>query len=176
MKTILKVIFFGFIGLFILGSILPDSTSTKSSPSVTPIEYPKGVLESAAAELDSNSPIPEPFSSETSSMCEPVSKEVMAAIVIGADEGTGMKAIRAIAYRSPDFTKVYFVAMEFSATGVPNQVGVWATNSITEVAAIMSTEGYSKNFTDWPDASKTDAQISGTDRSIKIAKDCLSQQ
>ena len=85
-----------------------------------------------------------------------------------------MVVTRGAAYRSPDFEKVWFVAAEFTATGVEPQVGVWATNSLDPSAGIlMSADNMAKQFTVWPDAATTDAQIATTDPAIGSALDCL---
>ena len=95
-------------------------------------------------------------------------------IISGAEAGTGAKFVKASAVKSPDFDKVYFIAVEFSATGVDNQIGVFASNSLTDGGGVvMAVDEMAKQFTVWPDADKTDAAISGADPSVATAKACL---
>lgn len=89
-------------------------------------------------------------------------------------KGAGMKFIAAKAVKSADFSKVYFIAMKFSATGVPDQVGVWASNSLEPGGGlIMAIDGYAQQFSDWPAGSSTAAQISAADPSVARVKSCL---
>jgi hypothetical protein len=134
--------------------------------------------ESAAAEAPST---PSAAASETvvveekSADCLTVDASMADAIVSGAQDGTGMKAVEAAAVKSPDFENVYFIAVKFSATGVDDQVGVWASNSLTPGGGlILSASSMAKQFTDWPDGATTDAQISAADPSIAAAEACLS--
>lgn len=93
-------------------------------------------------------------------------------IATGALDGTGMKPVTGKAYLSPDYSKVYFVAVRFSATGIDDQTGVWATNDL-DSGTTMSVDGIAKNFTNWPDASKTGAKIEVTDPAVAVAVGCL---
>lgn len=96
------------------------------------------------------------------------------AILTGTQSGTGASFVGASAFKSPDFTKVYFVAVKFSAPGVGDQVGVWASSSLEAGGgSIMSVDGIAKGFTDWPDASRTAAGIGADDPSVTAAKDCV---
>lgn len=100
--------------------------------------------------------------------------ELLEAIASGEESGVGMKAVRGVAVKSRDFANVYMVAMEFSATGIPNQVGVWATNSLTAgEGLIMAVDGMAKQFTVWPDADETDAGITIMDDGVEEAKVAL---
>jgi hypothetical protein len=96
----------------------------------------------------------------------------MAAIASGEEEGVGMVPVVGYAYKSPDFNNVYFMAVKFKATGINDQTGVWARNGI-DTGIILAVDGFAKQFTVWPDASETDAQISGADPNIDKEKACL---
>lgn len=119
----------------------------------------------------------EPAPSEPAGLsadCIPVDRAMIDGIVSGAQDGTGMQGVSAAAVKSPNFENVYFISVEFSATGVDNQVGVWASNSLTPgEGLILSASSMAKQFTVWPDAASTDAQISPTDPSIAAAEACL---
>jgi hypothetical protein len=151
MKKFLIWIVGAVFALAILGSLLPESDKN-STPGNSDSKAIKPALQ-----------------------CESVPTTIGENIVLGAQDGTGMKPVRAGAFRSPDFEKVYFVALEFSATGIDNQIGVWATNSLTETAGFMSVDGIAQNFTDWAIAETTDAAISPVDPSVQKAIDCLNQ-
>ena len=119
-------------------------------------------------------PAPEaPAAASEVAACEVAPQAVLDAIGSGAQEGTGVAVKAGQMLLSPDFSKVYFVAATFSATGVADQVGTWATNDTAGTGLIMSVDGIAKNFTTWTDASTTDAAISGTDPSIDAVKGCL---
>ena len=108
------------------------------------------------------------------SNCFPVPTAYGQSIISAARAGSGAKFVRASAVKSPAFAKVYFIAVEFSATGVDNQVGVFASNGLMDGAGlVMAVDGVAKQFTVWPDAGKTTAAISGSDPSVVAAKACL---
>lgn len=128
-----------------------------------------------AADDDTTTSAPvEDAKSEPSADCKRVSRAMARAIATGREDGTGLKARRAVAVESPDFSKVYFIAMEFSAPGIGKDVGVWASNSLKPGGGIiMAADGMAQEFTVWPDADSTDAQISKADPSIESARSCL---
>ena len=151
------------LGLGIIGALAPSSSTPQDEKRASEVQ-----------DTASDSPSDESGTPETPS-CIALSSTTLANIAEGAQDGVGMSPIRGFAVKSPDFSKVYFLAVEFSATGVENQVGVWARNGI-EDGLILSADSFAKQFTVWPDASKTDAQISASDRSISNAKACLDEQ
>ena len=103
--------------------------------------------------------------------CRKVDAGLAKAIIAGEENPAGLKAVKWAAVKSPDF---YFIAIEFSATGVDNQLGVWASDSLKQGGeVIMSVDSTAKAFTVWPDADETDAEISDADPSIDAAKACL---
>ncbi len=142
------------VALGLLGSVSPSSDSS--------IEVSSSNSEdSDSAESATKSPD-----------CISLPASVLETIASGEEPGVGMKSIRGFAVKSADFNNVYFFAIEFSATGISSQTGVWARNGI-DSGIIMSVDGFAKEFTVWPDASKTDANISTADRNVLIAKSCL---
>lgn len=146
------------LGLTVLGSLFPSSQTDD-------IEASNPTDSSSVSERDTDS-------KESSSACIRLPQSVIEAIASGQEEGVGMVPVIGYAIKSPDFNNVYFMAIEFEATGVKNQVGVFARNGL-ETGLILSVDGFAKEFTVWPDASKTDAQISGADRSIDVVKNCI---
>lgn len=104
--------------------------------------------------------------------CLEVAGSKLEGIATGGE--TAITPVAGAAVKSPDFAKVYFIAMEFSAEGIPDQVGVWASNSLDAGSGIiMAVDGFAQEFSDWPDADATDAQISKADPSVAAAKECL---
>ncbi|WP_336882482.1 hypothetical protein [Rhodococcus globerulus] len=64
----------------------------------------------------------------------------------------------------------YYIAARFDAPGGDEQTGVWATSSLDGSGAqIYSTEGYSHEFTRWPEA----PGIDGSKQYVQTAKSCL---
>jgi hypothetical protein len=115
-------------------------------------------------------------SSETNlvpSYCVQASRELIKEIASLAQKGTGLKPISGYRFRSPDYSEVYFVAMEFSATGIDNQIGVWVTNDLNGVGMIMSVDGLAKQFTDWFHSDESDAAISILDPSADKVLSCF---
>lgn len=116
----------------------------------------------------------EPSRAPAKSSCLKVDAGLAKAIIAGEENPAGLEAVKWAGVKSPDFSKVYFIAIEFSATGVDNQTGVWASNSLKQGGGIiMSVDGTAKAFTVWPDADETDAEIPGDDPSVDAAKACI---
>lgn len=109
--------------------------------------------------------------------CEFVPAQTLAQIDEGAEPGTGMTLTgTASAVLSPDYERVYFVAAKFVVTGVAQeQIGVWATNSIDAdvLGNVLAVDGFAQEFTTWPDADTSGAQIPSTDPSVDAAVACL---
>lgn len=117
----------------------------------------------------------EPEEPPADARCERVSKAMAAAILSGAENGTGKLAPtgRAAAVRSDDFEKLFFIAVEFKAAGVGSEVGVWASNSLQPGGGtILAVDGMAQEFTVWPDGDTTSAAISSADDGAAEAADC----
>ena len=110
-----------------------------------------------------------------SSRCETVSQALLDGIASGAEDGVGKLTLsNGAAVRSKDYSEVYLVAAKLTAPGVDGDIGVWATNSLTAGGGlIMSVDGFAKQFTVWPDADKTDAEISLSADGYDEARDCI---
>jgi hypothetical protein len=104
--------------------------------------------------------------------CVAIPSVVLADIASGEESGVGMTPVVGYAVKSPDFSNVYFLAIQFSATGIDEQIGVWARNGI-DSGIIMAVDSIAQNFTVWPDADGTDAAIASNDPSVSSAKSCL---
>lgn len=146
------------IGL--VDSVFGGTTSQDSAPIVTS-ETSRKEVGAPTSNVESDSV-----------RCLDLPNSVMADIASGEQDGVGMTPVRGAYFKSPDFVNVYFMAIRFGAAGIDEQVGVWARNGV-DSGVILSVDGFAKSFTVWPDASKTDAQISGADRNIDIVKRCL---
>jgi len=112
--------------------------------------------------------------------CLKITKWYPTELLSGNEASTGkLQFVSAKAVKSPDFNNVYFVAVKFKASGVGNQVGVWAINGKLpqkpgDLAGLsLSVNSIAQQFTVWPDADRTQAQIAKNDRSIATAIKCL---
>lgn len=106
--------------------------------------------------------------------CLAVGQTMAEGILTGETAAGPVSAVRASAFRSPDFENVYFIAVEFTLSGAENVVGVWASNSLERGGGIiLSADAFAKEFSDWPDAETTSAAISPADPSIRKARDCV---
>ena len=151
-QWILLVLF----GLWALGTVVPSSNKSSNSESKQDSQQDETTVVAETKKIS----------------CIPLSESVLSAIASGEEDGVGMSPTVGYAIKSSDFNNVYFMAIEFGASGIENQVGVWARNGI-DSGIIMSVDGTAKSFTVCPDASTTDAQISGADRNIDLVKSCL---
>ena len=116
---------------------------------------------------------PSTNSSEPRVECLRVDRE-MADLIMTAGTGTGMAAVRVSAVRSPDFERVFFIAVEFTLTGTSNVVGVWASNSLAAGGGlVLAADAFAKEFSDLPDAATTDANISPNNPAIRQARSCV---
>jgi hypothetical protein len=98
----------------------------------------------------------------------------MDAIASTEEQGVGMMPVAAAAWKSPDFEDVTFIALRFSASGIDDQVGVWAMNNFDAGnGVILAVDGTAQQFTVLSDADTTDAAIAVNDPGVEKAKDCL---
>jgi|SRR5665811_377178 len=111
----------------------------------------------------------------TTTRAEPASDALLQEIASGEQEGVGMVPVRGMTVRSDDYEEAYFVAMEFSATGIDNQVGVWVTNDLDDPGMVFAVDGTAKEFAVWPDGGKTDATFTMTSDGATEAKAALSE-
>jgi hypothetical protein len=139
--------------LWIIGTLAPQDTETKT-------------------ESGNSSSASSASSAIANVQCIAIPSVVLADIASGEESGVGMIPVVGYAVKSPDFSNVYFLAIQFSATGIDDQIGVWARNGI-DSGIIMSVDSIAQNFTVWPDADGTDAAIASNDPSVSSAKPCL---
>ena len=106
--------------------------------------------------------------------CAPASGTLLAAISQGLTVSGGGTLRSGYVVKSNDFAKVWMVAAEIDGSGMEKSgdVGVWATNDPNGAGMIFAVDGMAKEFSDWGDGSKTDAQFSLSDDGISVAKAC----
>jgi hypothetical protein len=136
-----------------------------------------GVLSAGACgETQQPSSSGEPPKSEArrTSSCKRASKKLLDAIETGLQVDGRGNLRHGYVVRSKDFAKVYMVAADIQAAGLegPDEVGVWATNSPQAEGVIYAVDGIAKEFSDWGDASKTDAAIDISADGVNEAKRC----
>lgn len=111
--------------------------------------------------------------------CEAVPPEVVARVAEGIKPETGAALRAAQAVRSPDHAQAWYVAADLEGPGLDggDQIAVWLTNSIMadEPGMLLSVGSMATEFSDWPDGSMTDAQISITDEGAEAAEECVRQ-
>ena len=109
------------------------------------------------------------------SSCLPVAQSLSAEIQEGVDQRWTIRTDRAV--RSGDFESVYFVAADIEGPGVEDDDGiaVWAIVGDIDPfrGLINSVPGFATEFSDWPDGSTTDAQLSGREDGVDEAKRCV---
>ena len=132
-----------------------------------------GVAACASEKGTTDEATKEPTPAAEESRTESASKALLAAIASGEESGTGMKAVRGVFVPSGDLRNVYFVAMEFEATGIGKLVGVWATNGTKGEGAIYAVDGTAQQYTVWPHGNSTAANITIRDYGAQAAKDAL---
>ena len=135
-----------------------------------------GVAACASEETTLSETTKNPTPTAEGSRTESASKAPLAAIASGEESGVGMKAVRGVCVHSGDLGDVYFVAMEFEATGIGELVGVWATSDTKGEGTIYAVDGTAQQYTVWPHGNSTAADITIRDYGAQAAKDALHDQ
>jgi hypothetical protein len=104
--------------------------------------------------------------------CVAVPTSIGKAIATGS-EADPIKFTSLGGWKSTDYANVYFIAGTWDVQGVGPTTGIWATNHIDKAGLIMAVDGEAQQFTTWPDADSTDAEISKADPGVKKATECL---
>lgn len=112
---------------------------------------------------------------ERSARCLDVDPAKLAALAEGAESDVGgLTFTDGAAVKSSDYGEVYMIAGRFNAPGVDGEVGVWASNSLNAGEGVyMSVDGFAQQFTVWPDADTTDANITQSADGVSEARECL---
>jgi hypothetical protein len=108
---------------------------------------------------------------------EDVPKALVEAIATGLIVPGGGMLRQAQAVKSGDFDDVYFVSAEIDAAGLEGlgDIGTWAKSGPLRVGggSIYSVDGVAKEFSDWGDGGKTDAQLSMEDDGAAASQECV---
>lgn len=92
---------------------------------------------------------------------------------------TGDGSVRnAAAVKSNDYENAYFISADIQGPGLegPDDVATFVTNRLsgTDFGIIMAADQVAKDFSVFPDAAKTDFEISFTDDGGEEARSCVS--
>ncbi len=173
-KKMIFAIVGGVIAVFclciVIAAIASPSKQSAPSPSAIPATNQPEPLQVSS---------PVPIATEMqSSRCVPASNEQLEAIRAGIkDIAQGNDIKSGWAVKSNDFEKVWFVAVKIYGTGMENGTGpgLWAiSGELNSPGMILSVDGFAKEFSSYPDASKTDAAITISDDGAQDALSCAS--
>lgn len=80
-----------------------------------------------------------------------------------------------MAVKSPDHSRMYYLAANIAIPGNGTSKGVWAKSGpVHDVAGlIVAVDGIAHQFSDYPEGGGTDAQTSVTDKGAQDALSCL---
>lgn len=110
--------------------------------------------------------------------CLPVDEQLIQDIASGLTGGANALWENARAYRSGAHRNGFFVATEIDGSGLMDvgDYGVWLTNSIDGPSGmILSVSAAAIEFSDWGDASRTDAEATMADPGAREAVECFRQ-
>jgi hypothetical protein len=158
-KTGCGTIFLGILGVaVVIGGIIFIMNMATSS-----ISYDSG---SSSA-----------LTSSTSSRCVPATSAQMANIRAGVQGDSPKNDVKTgYAVKSHDFANVWMVAAKIYGPSIENGAGpgVWAISGDPNAPGLTyAVDGYAKSFSDWGDASKTDAAITSFSDGVQEAKACV---
>ncbi|GEM_PF-4067896 len=110
---------------------------------------------------------------QVSSRCEEVPEIVVTTIASRLNGGTSLKNAKAV--KSSDFTSVYFVSALIIGPGIQEgtALGTWATNRLDGTGIILTADSFAKEFSDWPEGSKTDARIAMSQDGARPSQACV---
>jgi len=115
----------------------------------------------------------------TDSRCQPASAAQMANIRAGVEGVQASNTVKqGFAVKSSDHVNVYLVAAKIYGPSMENGAGpgVWAISGDPSAPGLtLAVDGYAQNFTDFPDASKTQAAITLATDGVQAARDCAAK-
>ena len=106
------------------------------------------------------------------SRVEPASEKQIKYISGGIKKETNAEIGEVYVVKSNDFDNVYFCATRLSGPGISNDcIGVWSiSGDKNNPGMIFSVNGIAKQFSDYPDGSKTQANIKMSDDGADLAE------
>lgn len=113
-----------------------------------------------------------------SERCLDVPPEIVDTILAGLTVTGGGTLRDAQMVKSSDFEAIWFVSAEIDGSQIEGdgEIGTWATNAPKDGYGLTySVDGYAKEFSDWGDGGKTDANFSMSDDGAEESKDCVRQ-
>lgn len=93
--------------------------------------------------------------------------------ITDASAETQIEAVKASAFKSPDYPSAYLIAMEFSAPGGDNEVGVWSTSELSGGAPMFAVDGMAKTFTTLKHSVDSVVPLDSTSTGVDEAKSCV---
>lgn len=133
--------------------------------------------EQEATEPEATSePEPEPEPEAKSERCLDVPPAIVDAILAGLTVTGGGTLRDAQMVKSSDFEAIWFVSAEIDGQEMEDdgEIGTWATNAPKDGYGLTySVDGFAKEFSDWGDGGKTDADLSMSDDGAEESKDCV---
>lgn len=150
----------GVLLLALIGSFLPEESEPEPA-----------AAESASEPSETPAAVPEPAEPEVECLESP---RMAAAIAEGEQEGVGFKPRAIGVVKSDQARELYLFAVQFSATGIDAQVGVWASNALEPgEGLLMSMDGTAQEFTVWPSGPDSSFELDPNDPAVQAARDCL---
>lgn len=123
-----------------------------------------------------NTAAPTVVNTATPSRCVPASErqiEVIREGIKDVDKNNDIKSAWAV--KSEDFEDVWMVAAKIYGTGMEEGTGpgVWAISGDPDKPGMtLSVDGFAKEFSSWPDGSKTSAKVGANNDGVDDAKLC----
>lgn len=110
----------------------------------------------------------------SSATCLPVPDETLAAIAEGLTVYGGGRLERGFAVASRHHRLAFYVGARILGEGMgEGDIGVWLTNDYRRPDMILAVPHTATEFSDWPDASTTDANARYTDPETRDAVRCV---
>lgn len=171
LPLILGILAFCCIAIVIFAALLPETT-----PAATPTIETVSTTGSSPIIVDPTQTL-QPAQSSRCLPASPQQMEYIRAGIQGVQQSNDV--LPGFAVRSNDYERVWFVAAEIIGPGIePKQaIGLWAINGeLDQPGIILSVNGFALEFTEYPDGSATDAQISQFDDGAQEALACAASR
>lgn len=167
LPLILGILAFCCIATVIFGALLPETT-----PAAVQTVESAPTTDTTAITIDPTHTL-QPTQSSRCLPASPQQMEYIRAGIQGVQQSNDV--LPGFAVRSNDYERAWFVAAEITGPGIePKQaIGLWAINGeLDEPGIILSVNGFALEFTEYPDGSQTDAQLSVFDDGAQEVLQC----